>query len=594
MVSVLLSLLGQAQTDRRKADNSREMVSLLNTAMLAHEERMEMLYLARGTGSITAAEKAHALASKAANDVETVRKLAHENPEEGTVFIQVADLITSLIDSVKALNNQSDAGDKTRALRDLMQLQSRFDYVTNLADGFFLKQNKLQRANQASLEAKEKAITAALYASMLLSVLTAFGLTLFFNRSTSDRLQIIMDNTNRIAAGKPPLCLLSGDDELTRIDRMYHQMYKDLVSLREKERALLDNAAELICSIDINLRLSDVNLSAEKILGFSQQQLIGLRVLDLIEGQQQESAGGALEAAFDKDEPSHLDAKMKRADGTIIDTEWVTTAAANRDSIYCVILDVTQRKLVAQMRREFVAMVSHDLRTPLSSIQMILALTQEEAEARQGLSQEGLDGLATAQNSANRLMALVNNLLDLEKLESGQFELVARVKPLQYLLKEALGSVDILARQKKISLKLEGDQDIEAYFDDERVIQVVINLVSNAIKFSPKGSTITVTVQSSKDFVRLAISDQGRGIPPEMCSQIFERFRQVSADDQYQMKGAGLGLAICKAIVERHMGTIGVESPVGQGQGSTFWFTLPASKDLFVRLEQEAKTRSIG
>ncbi|MBS1995491.1 MAG: PAS domain S-box protein, partial [Cyanobacteria bacterium SZAS LIN-2] len=534
------------------------------------------------------------LAHKASTAINKVEELASENPEEASLYTKIVGLLRGVATDIASVNAHYAQGDKMQAAKEWMLMQAHIDEIMVLTDDLFLQQKKLQGERELAMETNEKAITLALYASVILSCLTALGLALFFNRSTSDRLQIIMDNTNRIGAGKPPLGLLSGDDELTRIDRLYHQMYEDLASLREKERALLDNAAELICSIDSNLRISDINLSAQKILRIDPQELIGHRVLDLIAAPEQERIGTRLEKAFEADNDSErrFDAKMKCADGTIIDTEWATTASAGGDSLYCVILDVTQRKLIEQMRRDFVAMISHDLRTPLSSIQMILSMTREEAEARKGLSSEGLEGLTIAQNSASRLLALVNNLLDLEKLESGQFELLARQDNLYRPLREAVGSVEPLARQKKIILNLEVNQDLEAYFDEERIIQVVINLVSNALKFSPRNSTVTVSAKRNGDSVQVAISDQGRGIPEAMRVQIFERFRQVMPEDQYQMKGAGLGLAICKAIVERHRGEIGVQST--EGKGSSFWFTLPVSSNVFMRLEQEAKTTAIG
>jgi PAS domain S-box-containing protein len=594
MVAVLSNLVEQARAERRKTDISRQMVGLINSALLAHTERMQMLYLSRVGGFDKASKKVDALASKASQCLYKCRELSKQSPEDGALFNKVVDLVYGLTDSVKTVNNLYAEGNKEEAARAWMKLQSRIDNVMDLSDEFFLQQTKLQGQKELLLEAKEKAITMALWASMAVSILTAFGLAFLFNRSTSDRLQIIMDNTNRIAAGKPPANRLGGDDELTRIDRLYHQMYEDMISLREKERALLDNAAELICSIDSNLRISDINLSAEKILGYSQQQLIGLRVLDLIETSDQDKVRKALEKAFDKTEAGRSDCSMKREDGTIINTEWATTASAKGDSLYCVISDVTQRKLIEQMRRDFVAMVSHDLRTPLTSIQMTLALTQEEAEENNALTKESLDGLTTAQHSANRLLALVNNLLDLEKLESGIFELQAREMQLRNVLTESLSSVENLARQKKITLRLDSPPELEAYFDDERIAQVVINLVSNGIKFSPKESTIEVKASRNQNMVCLSITDQGRGIPAEMRDQIFERFRQVTPQDQYQAKGTGLGLAICKAIVERHMGAIGVESDAKQAPGSTFWFTLPASQTIYKTLKEEAKNRGIS
>jgi PAS domain S-box-containing protein len=592
MVGVLYGLVSQARDDRRKADYSQEVVSLLNTALIAHIERMQLLYLSKAGVSTQIPEKAHQLAAKSGKAIIKVEQLAAANPGESAAFNKIAGLLRSISGKIITVNNFYTQGDKARAAQEWILMQGRIDQIMELSDEFFLEQKKFQGESQEALENKEKAITSALYASILISILTAFGLAVFFNRSTSDRLQIIMDNTSRIAAGKPPLGQLSGNDELTRIDRLYHQMYEDMLSLREKERALLDNAAELICSIDSSMRISDINLSAKTILGMPPEDLIGLRVLDLVENQHQEGIGAQLERAFDNQEPSRFDAKMRRADGTIIDTEWVATGSANAQALYCVILDVTQRKQIEQMRRDFVAMVSHDLRTPLNSIQMTLSITQEEAQLGESLSADALEGLTIAQNSASRLLALVNNLLDLEKLESGQFELLARERALYPVLEEAVGSVSMLAQQMKIVINLEAARDTQAYFDDERVMQVVINLISNAIKFSPRSSTITVTAKSTGDFVRLTIADQGRGIPEQLRGQIFERFRQVLPQDQYVMKGSGLGLAICKSIVERHMGNIGVQSV--ESQGSTFWFTLPATKSIFIRLEEVSGSPATG
>jgi signal transduction histidine kinase len=206
---------------------------------------------------------------------------------------------------------------------------------------------------------------------------------------------------------------------------------------------------------------------------------------------------------------------------------------------------------------------------------MVLSLL--EAEAYGQLSDNGHEKLAAAEANVDRLIGLVNGLLDLEKMESGKLDLDCEPCPVSLIIKAALGAVSGFAEQQGVRLEVPASigsgGDYVVHADKDRIVQVVINLISNAVKFSPKGGLVSLRVTPSGDFVRLSIVDQGRGIPPNMRDAIFDRFKQVEVADAKIKGGSGLGLAICKAIVERHGGVIGVDSI--EGQGSTFWFTLP-------------------
>jgi signal transduction histidine kinase len=217
-------------------------------------------------------------------------------------------------------------------------------------------------------------------------------------------------------------------------------------------------------------------------------------------------------------------------------------------------------------------MVSHDLRTPLNSVQGFLELLG--AEAYGNLSEDGYDSLEITEASVKRLIALINDLLDLEKMESGMLELRIARTDLKTILSSSIGSVISFAKQADVEVKIAGDAHLILDADNDRLVQVVVNLLSNAIKFSPKGSQVTIDVAKSPDSVRVNIRDRGRGVPEKMRESIFERFKQVELNDERKKGGSGLGLAICKAIIERHGGKIGVE-PGSDNVGSVFWFTLP-------------------
>lgn len=226
----------------------------------------------------------------------------------------------------------------------------------------------------------------------------------------------------------------------------------------------------------------------------------------------------------------------------------------------------------AQHKKELIAMVTHDLRTPLTSIQGALTLLREGVFG--DLTPKATNQVEKAEGSATRLINLINDLLDIERMEAGKLDMHPSLTNTKTIFERTMGAISTFAEQKGISITM-GSVNHDVMADEDRVIQVLVNLISNSVKFSEKGTTITLSAkQTQLGFITLSVTDQGRGIPKEFVSSVFERFQQVQKGDAVEKKGTGLGLAICKAIVEGHGGTIGVESEVGVG--STFWFTLPA------------------
>jgi signal transduction histidine kinase len=175
-------------------------------------------------------------------------------------------------------------------------------------------------------------------------------------------------------------------------------------------------------------------------------------------------------------------------------------------------------------------------------------------------------------SAAKRLMRLVGELLDLEKMESGTIPINPVPCLLSQVIRDSINAVAALAKSKQV--QLESDfPDIELVFDADRISQVMINLLSNAIKFSYPDQVVQIKVSQRPTEIEIQVIDKGRGVPAEFKEAIFERFQQVESDDSKARGGTGLGLAIAKAIVERHGGKIGLDSKYGEG--STFWFTLP-------------------
>lgn len=237
-------------------------------------------------------------------------------------------------------------------------------------------------------------------------------------------------------------------------------------------------------------------------------------------------------------------------------------------SVFLAFRDLKRRREVDRLKSEFVSVVSHELRTPLTSIHGSLGLL---ASGLLG-SDKGRRMLDIAVNNTDRLIRLINDILDIEKLESGAAQMQRTTCNAGDLIRRSVDVMRAMAEEHKITVLVEEcDAAIDA--DCDRVLQCLTNLLSNAIKFSDPGGAVQAKAKTTGDYVEFEVRDQGRGIPVEKRESIFERFHQVDASDSRRKGGTGLGLAITRSIVLQHGGRIWVESQTGKG--SVFFFTIP-------------------
>jgi signal transduction histidine kinase len=228
---------------------------------------------------------------------------------------------------------------------------------------------------------------------------------------------------------------------------------------------------------------------------------------------------------------------------------------------------IADLRQAAQVKDQLIGLVSHEIRTPLGGILGTLRLMEMDLEP--GADRQLMD---MALSSAERLLRLTNDLLSLEQIESGKFVIAPMPVTASSLLQAASDTMSSAAAQQRITLVVE-PSTLHVSADSDRIVQVLTNLIGNALKFSPDGTTITLAAEPHASMVRFVVRDQGRGIPADQIEKIFQRFAQVEAADKHEKGGAGLGLAISRAIVEQHGGKIWVESE--PGRGSSFFFTLP-------------------
>lgn len=345
---------------------------------------------------------------------------------------------------------------------------------------------------------------------------------------------------------------------------------------------IVEIADDAIISIDNNQCITLFNSGAEKIFGYWAAEVLG-QPLDILlpmrfafaHHQHIAQFGQSPNLARRMGERSEIYGRRK--DGTEFPAEAsISKLNVGGEIVYTVYLqDISDRKQIERMKDEFVSVVSHELRTPLTSIHGSLGMLAS------GLlkpdSERGKRLLQIASDSTERLVRLINDVLDIERIESGKVKMEKESCNVADLIEEAVNTIQPLANKAGVNISV-ANLPIDIWADPDRIVQTLTNLLSNAIKFSSAGNTVRLAVEQQDDTVLFRVEDRGRGIPADKLDTIFERFQQVDSTDSRKHEGTGLGLAICRSIVQQHDGRIWVESVLNEG--SIFYFTLPILQNI--------------
>lgn len=265
--------------------------------------------------------------------------------------------------------------------------------------------------------------------------------------------------------------------------------------------------------------------------------------------------------------------RAHRSNGEVFPIDLALSRLDADDGTYlAVIRDISERKELDRLKDQFVSTISHELRTPIASVRGALGLISSGIFGE--LDGEALDAVNLAERNSLRLVTLINDLLDHQRLASGHLECEMRAVPIQSVLDSACETVQDFAQSHGITLRA-GRSHASVQADDQRLHQVLVNLLSNAVKFSARGTEVRLGVTATPTLVCVYVLDRGRGIPATALPKLFQPFSQVDASDAREKGGTGLGLAICRGIMEQHGATIQVAST--PGRGSRFWFVLGRS-----------------
>jgi len=343
-----------------------------------------------------------------------------------------------------------------------------------------------------------------------------------------------------------------------------------------------ERAPIAVLELDAQGIVTQVNPGAELLFGYAGAEIVGRQIKDRL-------VLPELRAEFDRQwaqliesrEPvSALKVRSPRRDGLQVVCEWTVTPLVNPEGTVIAVIaqgqDVTRQLEAERMKKEFTSTLSHELRTPLTSI--IGSLQLINSGVLGDLTQDIGELTAVAERNGSRLLDLINDLLDIEKIESGKLTLAPEVFSLNDLVREALVLNRAFAERFKVRFEISSEiagppPEHKVHADRKRLLQVMTNLLSNGAKFSPDGGTVEIAVRERGRRVRVSVHDRGPGIPEAFRGRIFGRFAQADSTASRQKSGTGLGLAISKRLVEMMQGHIGFESR--EGGGTTFWFDLP-------------------
>ncbi|GAA2139095.1 hypothetical protein GCM10009844_07640 [Nocardioides koreensis] len=399
-----------------------------------------------------------------------------------------------------------------------------------------------------------------------------------------------------LAAGTRQMLLAADNATLRRgLERRVREQTADLSRLARQNEVLLTSVGDGIYGVDHDGRVTFINPSGASALGYDPAQLHGRRAHDAFHAPDDDGMPFPWSGCYITDAilsgmvASAEEDVYVRADGETFPVEITASPLVDDDEVrgaVVVFRDVTQRREVERMKNEFLSVVSHELRTPLTSIRGSLGLLAGGKLGELPPRADSLVGIAL--QSSERLTRLINDLLDIERIEAGTRPMEIATLDACELLHQAATSIEGLASPTRVRVEV-GACSGRVLADEDRIMQTLTNLLGNAIKYSPAGSVVVLDATERADHVLFRVADRGRGIPQDKLETVFERFEQVDSSDAREKGGTGLGLAISRGIVERHGGRIWAESELGSG--TTVLFTLPSAPALTAGGRQDAGPR---
>jgi PAS domain S-box-containing protein len=401
--------------------------------------------------------------------------------------------------------------------------------------------------------------------------------------------------------GHPRDFLIMIDDisDRKRAEEALRESKSQLELALQANQLIMDNSQDVICTIDDAGRFVTVNAACENLWGYTRDELVGRRFIEFVHPDDHDKTLEAAEKLLTDGRTTDFVNRYLRKDGSVVDVLWSASWSEAEKRMFCVAHDVTERSRDEKALREakeeadranhakseFLSRMSHELRTPLNAILGFGQLLQRQSPTDAQRTRVG--HIVTA---GRHLLNLINEVLDISRIDAGNFQVSLEPVSVADAVAETVDLIHPMAAERSIEIDTDAvaQDGCHVMADQQRIKQVLLNLLSNGVKYTPVGGKLTVSsVRMDRDRIRVAVQDNGDGIAPENVERLFTPFERLGAD-RSNVEGTGLGLALSQRLVKAMHGTIGVDSEVGRG--STFWIELPFAKSPLSAIDRSNKS----
>ncbi|CAN5393044.1 hypothetical protein BH10CYA1_BH10CYA1_47590 [soil metagenome] len=515
------------------------------------------------------------------NDISWLREQVRSDPKQLRLLERIDERTTKTLAMLEKMKTVSDTEAQMVAVNYALKLRTKVQkqmegLVEDLID-FMNIEKKIESETPTIMKHHRDYLRWLLLGALFVNILAAIMLALLFVRSITSRLAVVVENSDRLRTRASLRSPLSGNDEIAQLDRAFHEMSN---SLRGEEELIKASQLQLHAMIDQmpiglmiiadNETIEYSNPTLERLLHSQDEELVGTLLSDHF------FRPGPNPARFDQTSTVNgvIDLIGRKSDGSEVNVEFsvVDVSLASLARRLAIVIDVTERHEVEKLRQVFVSMVSHDLRTPLTSVSGFLQLLPMGVYGQ--IAAPAINEANVAEGQVEQLILLINDLLDLEKLEAGKLELSRTKVSLEDVIDAGLDTVFGLAELRGVELIFEGCE-VDVIGDSERLKQAISKMLASVIRLSSSGDTLDVIVEPGQNSkaVQIAFKARRLSLPADKLSTIFEPFQRLEIPS---WNGTlGLGLTLARAIAVQHGGVCGAECGASGG-GTTLWLQLPS------------------